>query len=349
MKIAVFSLLILTILATSVTWNMSRPIFDVELNDTILNTVEISPIKTALTFARTISGDIILVASADAAVVRGINLNSAMGGSYTDAIDAYHSIELAMLERTAGETKLQNFTWSDLIAPIDEQYPHIAAGTNYKAHAEEVGHEGEPFLFPKLSHITPWNADVLNDGRMDYEVEICVVPLTEHTRNSPAQLGYLLCGDFTDRWALVKNIDTSGTMGQTGFPIAKGGESRFPIGALLVIPQETDFYKEVDIALYVNNALRQKSSGDLMIWNPSEIMSRTLADCKSPYLTTDDVVNISDCELIPARTIVLTGTPEGVMFKLPTVWNPLAYLSSGDVVITTSKYLGYMRNEITND
>lgn len=136
-------------------------------------------------------------------------------------------------------------------------------------------------------------------------------------------------------------------MGQTGFPIGKGGETRLPVGALLVVPEDADFYQSLDIALYVNDELRQRSSGGLMIWSPYEILSRTLGDCRSPYYTEDDVVSISDCEVIPARTLILTGTPEGVMFKVATIWNPLAYLRSGDVVVSTGKFLGTMRNEIT--
>ena len=49
----------------------------------------------------------------------------------------------------------------------------------------------------------------------------------------------------------------------------------------------------------------------------------------------------------PGGTLVLTGTPEGVLFRLGTLWNPAAYLQEGDVVTSFGTYLGYMRNEIS--
>jgi len=350
MKTALYSFLALAtlgILATLATWQMSRPVFDGRLTFETTDTVEISPLDRALTFARTTSGDVILVLSADGSTLKGINLTTETNKKYSDAIGAYHEIGLETLLRMGRDGTQQTFAWNDLSVPVDEHYPHVAAGTNYRAHAREVGHAGEPFLFPKLSRATAWNADVVDGARLDYEVEICAVPLTDHTRTRPAKLAYLLCGDFTDRWSLVAHIDTSGIMGQTGFPIGKGGETRLPVGALLVVPEDADFYQSLDIALYVNDELRQRSSGGLMIWSPYEILSRTLGDCRSPYYTEDDVVSISDCEVIPARTLILTGTPEGVMFKVATIWNPLAYLRSGDVVVSTGKFLGTMRNEIT--
>ncbi len=204
------TLLVLILLATSVTWYMSQPVFDEQLDPATSNTAEVAHLNKALTFARTTTGNVILVVSAGASIVKGINLSTTTDRFYDDAIDAYHSIDSDMLSKLITEQAQSEFAWGDLTTPINEHFPQVAAGTNYKAHAEEVGHEGEPFLFPKLSNITPWNADVINHGRMDYEVEICVTPITNHTASSPAKLGYLLCGDFTDRWALVTNIDTSG-------------------------------------------------------------------------------------------------------------------------------------------
>ena len=172
------------------------------------------------------------------------------------------------------------------------------------------------------------------------------MPLTEHRSDAPARLGYLLCGDYTDRWLLVRELDLDGVMGQTGFPLAKGGESRLPIGPFLLVPRETDFYNELEISLYVNDKLRQKALAKKMVWSPREIVANALADCQSPYRAGADILNIADCEHIPAGTLILTGTPEGVLFKLATLWNPWAYLRPGDVVTSFGSYLGYMRNEI---
>ena len=164
-----------------------------------------------------------------------------------------------------------------------------------------------------------------------------------------ARLGYLLCGDLTDRWVLVKELDLEGVMGRTGFPLAKGGDSRLPVGALLVIPDDENFYRKLQLSLYLNHQLRQQSLAEKMVWSPSQILAKTLADCESPYQAGEDIIHIADCEHIPAGTLVLTGTPEGVMFKLATIWSPWAYLRAGDVVTSFGTYLGYTRNEINGN
>ncbi|MFT5443940.1 MAG: 2,4-diketo-3-deoxy-L-fuconate hydrolase [Myxococcota bacterium] len=340
---------IVAAIATFVTWQMSRPIFDVQLTSEDLDVVEIAPIESALTFARTKSGDVLLVLRANGSEVVGVKIKSGTSTPHRDAIDAYNAIGAEAFVGLAQNGAQQTYAWADLAVPTEETYPHVAAGTNYSSHAAEVGHEGDPFLFPKLSKVTGWNDDVINGGRLDYEVEICAAPLTDHTSANPAKLGYVLCGDFTDRWSLIKHIDLDGPMGPTGFPNGKAGETRLPVGALFVIPNDHEFYKSLDVKLYVNDELRQQASAALMIWSPNEILSRTLADCETPYKLDDSFIRIADCDVIPARTFILTGTPEGVIFKVPTIWNPLAYLRPGDVVISTGKYLGFMRNEIVRN
>jgi hypothetical protein len=55
------------------------------------------------------------------------------------------------------------------------------------------------------------------------------------------------------------------------------------------------------------------------VWSPQQILANSLADCESPYQVGEDILHIADCERIPAGTLVLTGTPEGVLFKLATL------------------------------
>ena len=349
MKSAASVLVALGILATAVTWWMSRPIFDERLKGEVTSALEIADPERALTFARTTGGEVLLVTRSSGAQLDAVSLTSPAGEPLADAIDAYHTFGVDELVRLARDGHRRAVDWSSLGMPIDDHYPHIAAGTNFREHAEEVGHEGEPFLFPKLSRATAWNADVVDAPRLDYEVEICAVPLTDHTSARPAKLGYLLCGDFTDRWSLVLEIDTQGPMGPTGFPTGKGGATRLPVGALFVVPRDAAFFESIEISLYVNDRLRQRASGGQMIWSPDEILSRALAGCETGYYAGDVEHRVSDCEAIPARTLILTGTPGGVMFKVPTIWNPLAYLRPGDIVVATATHLGHQRNEIVWD
>jgi len=184
---------------------------------------------------------------------------------------------------------------------------------------------------------------------LDYEVELCAVPLEDHSKESPAALGYLLCGDYTDRWTLVKDMDLDGKLGLTGFPTAKGGDTRLPVGPLLVIPFSEDFYQQIELHLYVNDALRQRATAGSMLWSPREILANALADCRSAYSVGPKTVSIADCQNIPAGTLILTGTPEGVMFHIATLWSPWAYLREDDVVTSFATYMGFVRNTISKE
>jgi len=348
--ILTISLLVLLALAFMSSWMLSRPIFDQQLNQQQMRSaLRVAPIEQAITFAQVLSGEVILVLDVDKSGITGINLSAQTDQQFTDAIDAYLQMGSGQLRSLAqtGKNQRQHFPWQQLAIPLNEHYPHIAAGTNFQSHAAEVGHDGEPFLFPKLSHATAWNADVYNDGRLDYEVELCAIPLSNHSPESPAQLAYLLCGDFTDRWLLVKEIDTGEPMGPTGFPAGKGGDSRLPVGFLLLIPDADDFYKNIQLSLYVNQDLRQQASAKAMIWDSRKILAEILLQCQTPYYRgAQQLTMLSSCDTIPNRTLILTGTPEGVIFNIATLWNPFAYLRPGDVVTSTATYLGFTRNRI---
>jgi 2,4-diketo-3-deoxy-L-fuconate hydrolase len=343
-------LIAILVLAIWYTGRLSQPIFDTRLNEAqLLSNISIAPIAEAITLARLRSGEVILAVAADGDGIQGMDLAAVTGTSFKDAIDAYDSLGADPLRAIAANNQqpLERFRWENLDIPVNDQYPHIAAGTNYRAHAEEVGHSGDPFLFPKLSHITAWNADVANGARLDYEVELCAVPLTNHTPANPAQLAYLLCGDYTDRWILIKEMDLGAPMGPTGFPAGKGGDTRFPVGALLVIPESRDFYKQLQIELYLNDRLRQQATAGHMIWSPETILNRALTDCEVPYYVGDaQTVVTPSCAEVPAGTMLLTGTPGGVMFNVITIWNPFSYLRAGDIVTSSGTYLGVMRNTI---
>ena len=102
--------------------------------------------------------------------------------------------------------------------PFDTQSGIIAAGVNFKAHAEETGLEDGPFLFPKLSTPSAWQAPVTKRTRLDYEVELCAVAIEDIAPGKSGRFGFVLCNDLTDRWALLRHINLKKPMGRTGFP-----------------------------------------------------------------------------------------------------------------------------------
>ncbi len=327
-------------------WNLSKSKFDSKLPADIISQITIAPIEQAITIAVTGAGEILLVTSADQQGVGGISLSGNNTG-YVDAVDAYLDIGRAQLLVLAATAESKMYLWENLSIPVVFADKIVAAGTNFSAHAAEVSHAGEPFLFPKLSTPTSWNAVVANGGRLDHEVEICAVPLSDYHLGEKPPLAYLLCGDYTDRWLLVKDMDIGGEMGKTGFALGKGGATHLPVGSLLVIPVADDFYQNIEMKLYVNNDLRQLSKAGLMIWNPMQILERMLKDCNTVYKKlAKEIRLLNSCDKVPAKTLVLTGTPEGTMFHIATLWNPWFYLSDGDVVTATATYLGVTSNVV---
>lgn len=349
--IALLGVLLVLLLALGIaTWRLSQPKFEESLRGDPQESLTVAPPETALTLARVGAGNrarVVLVIDARPDGLAVIDLESAFGRPFRDAVDAFHELGYEALEQAAGGPATERLALIDLGLPFDPADPHIAAGTNYRAHAEEVGLEEGPFLFPKLSMPTPWNADVPPKTRLDYEAELCAVTLTPHTPSSPARLGYLLCNDFTDRWKLLEGLDFDEPMGTTGFPDAKGGDGMLPVGPFLVIPRQADgFHRDLVLELYVNGRLRQRARAGLMIWSPSEIVARAFDDCDVVYQRSEGTVGLTDCTAIPARTLILTGTPGGVMFHVLTVWYPGAYLERGDEVWTLAPFLGVLHNRV---
>jgi 2,4-diketo-3-deoxy-L-fuconate hydrolase len=332
------------------TSRLSQPKFDERLSGDPLDRLDLAPLEIALTFARIESSggpSVVLVKSVGPDGLFVVPLATEFGEPSPDPVEIFATYGFDALAQIALESPTVQISMEDLTLPLDASYPHIAAGTNFREHAEEVGRDDGPFLFPKLSEPTPWNADVPYRGRLDYEVELCGVTLGTHTAEQPASLGYVLCNDFTDRWMLVQDIELDGPMGLSGFPDAKGGDGMLPIGPFLVIPRDADtFYRDLSLELYVDGALRQRALGGQMIWSPLEIVARALSDCDVAYQRRTGEVGLTECAGIPPRTLVLTGTPGGVMFQLVTLWSADAYLKPGDEVTTIGTHLGVLKNHI---
>ena len=122
---------------------------------------------------------------------------------------------------------------------------------------------------------------------------------------------------------------------------------RLPVGSLLVIPRNVDaFYRDLTLELYVNGELRQRAVGGQMIWSPAEIARHALEGCDVAFHRREGTIGLTDCAGIPPRTLILTGTPGGVMFHLLTLWSEHAYLEPGDEVITVASHLGVLHSRI---
>jgi 2,4-diketo-3-deoxy-L-fuconate hydrolase len=344
------TVVLLLLVLLGATHHLSRPKLDERLAVDPRTMLVIAPREDALTFARIGSGErsrVLLVTHADGQYLHAVDLEARFGRPFRDTVEAFAAIGFGGLASEAAGSATIQIRYEDLTLPVEPLDVHIAAGTNFREHAEEVGHEEGPFLFPKLSAPTAWNADVPDRARLDYEAELCAVTLAPHTSAEPARFGFVLCNDFTDRWTLVRGMDFDAPMGTTGFPDGKGGEGMLPIGPLLVVPRDAEaFHRDLVLELYVDGALRQRAVGAQMIWPPSEIVARALADCDVAHRHEQGTMPLTDCAGIPARTLILTGTPGGVLFHPVTLWSKRAYLGPGDEVVTVASHLGFLRNRV---
>ncbi|MCP5181834.1 MAG: fumarylacetoacetate hydrolase family protein [Pseudomonadales bacterium] len=345
MALVLAGVLVLVLVGSS--WWLTRPLFDMRLEGSPLDGVEILPVDQGLTFARLKDGRLLLITGVEADGVRALDVSEMEGRAYSDPVVALTFLGYDRLDYLARRSASSVVPFTQLGPPVVSASTPIAAGTNYRAHAEEVGLDGLPFLFPKRSAPSAWNAPVQARGRFDYEVELCAVPLSTVTADRTASHGYVLCNDFTDRWPLARDTDFDQPMGTTGFVDAKGGEGMLPLGALFVVPRdESAFIGAVRLELFVNGRLRQQSDASLMTWSATEIARQAMQACEQPYQSEAGELRIGACDRVRAGTILLTGTPAGVLFHPVTIWNPWAYLGSGDVVVARARWLGALVNTV---
>lgn len=326
---------------------VSQGLYDERIETIPKHALRLAPVADTLTFARTRGNDVLLVAALDQKGVVAVNLTEFFDAKGIDTLALYRNLGSEVI-RTALDSEVTFIEWEALGLPFDPRAQAIAAGTNFAAHAEEVGLDEGPFLFPKISKPSAWNDSVPQSTRLDYEVELCAVPMDDYTIEQPSALGVTLCNDFTDRWDLVRTIDLDGPLGRTGFADGKSGEHRLPIGALLVVPSDAErFLDAVKLGLAVNGDLRQEGRGSQMIWGASKVMQEALAQCDQPYKYEGAEIPLTECGAIKAGTVVMLGTPDGVAFQMPNIWMPWPYLRSGDEVLTYASHLGALRTRIT--
>ncbi len=182
-------------------------------------------------------------------------------------------------------------------------------GRNYAEHAQEMGHSGRepPFFFMKpadavlvapTNSVTPLPYPSLTHN-LHHEIEL-VVAIGTGGKNIPVAqaeshiFGYAVGLDMTRR-------DLQNAMKAQGRPwcIGKGFDHSAPIGPITPKDAAGDM-THASISLQVNQAVRQNSTVEQLIWNIAE----TIAQLSSAW------------ELQPGD-LIYTGTPAGVGAVLP--------------------------------
>lgn len=207
----------------------------------------------------------------------------------------------------------------------------IGIGLNYAKHAAEGGKAppDRPMWFVKLpgsiqhpdAPITlPRNQPTT---RADYEAELAIV-LARDCRDATREnalsyvLGYTCANDVSAR-------DWQRDFGGGQFCHAKSFDTFCPLGPVLVTPDELPNPNALRIRSLLNGEVMQDSTTADMIFDVPTIIAFLSAD-----------------KTLPAGTIILTGTPEGVGFaRKPRVW-----LKPGDTIAVEIEGIGTLTNPV---
>ena len=299
--------------------------FDETIEPSMIRTVAISDPKEALTFVRTeLYGKqrVIAVHQYKDGIVEGIDLSALLNREVDDPIPLFLAEGYDTLSKViagAASNSQIKVPSDQLIIPVDLKDHHMATATNFRMHADETTVEQGPFLFPKLVKPTgSYDPVHAGDALLDYEVELAWVPLEPIVKGStPKYMGLILCNDFTDRETLLRHIEVRNIASGKGFTTGKSFPSYLPVGNLFVIPRDfRTFVAKIELRLYVNYALRQRSMVNQMIWNIDQIIAEIWARRNVSWQHRDQMVSLlEEAEFISDRVLIMSGTPHGTVFR----------------------------------
>lgn len=308
------------------------------------------PLDQGLTLAetRTQPARVLLVLRDHGDAVDALDLSdlSALPGDAAALLQQLGASGIRALAR-AHESRAQRVDHQQLGSPAGAGRHHIALGFNYPEHADEVQQAAQPFLFLKRS-LASREPELVSapDQLLDYEVEICARVLSPASADEAATqmpvLGFFLCGDFTDRALLLRQMDHDDIGSGRGFGVAKSQPGFFPAGPWLVVPDDpAHFARHVQLSLSVNGELRQLAAMREMVWDLPRILS-AVRDARREGRAT----HFSDTpDWLPqgrwqTDICILSGTPAGVVMRPPSTAFRLAsgvlYVLGGAVLSETS-------------
>jgi 2-keto-4-pentenoate hydratase/2-oxohepta-3-ene-1,7-dioic acid hydratase in catechol pathway len=207
----------------------------------------------------------------------------------------------------------------------------IGVGLNYARHAAEGGKPApeRPMWFMKLpGSVQHPDVPILlprhqASQQADYEAELAIV-IGRTARNIPREqavnyiLGYTCANDVSAR-------DWQREWGGGQFCHAKSFDTFCPLGPVLVTPDDLPQPNALRIRSLLNGNVMQDSSTADMIFDVPTLIE---------FLTAD--------KTLPAGTVILTGTPEGVGFaRKPPVW-----LQPGDTIAIEIEGIGTLTNPV---
>lgn len=205
----------------------------------------------------------------------------------------------------------------------------ICVGTNYRRHAVEsrMPIPENPVLFSKFNSSLAAHGEEITiptgARQVDYEAELAFVigKTARHVAREDALnhvFGYCNANDLSERdWQFRT----------TQWLLGKACDGFCPLGPYLVTADEIPDPNRLGIRTFVNGELRQNSNTQDMIFRCDELISYI-----SRHMT-----------LLPGD-VVLTGTPEGVVFGYPE--DRRVWLKDGDEMVIEVEGLGRLVNRM---
>lgn len=219
---------------------------------------------------------------------------------------------------------------SKLLTPV-HPVQILGTGLNYRRHAEETNAKipERPILFTKGVNCACAPGDPIllpthaPSHEVDYECELAVV-IGRDCKNATVEnalsyvLGYTCANDVSARDWQIKYNAGQWTRG-------KYFDTFCPMGPCLVTKDEIPDPQTLGIRTRLNGQIMQDSHTGDMIFTVAQI-----------------ITFFSASTTLPAGTVILTGTPEGVgMARKPPVW-----LKPGDEVTIEIDRIGSLTNPV---
>lgn len=301
----------------------------------------LAPLDEAVTLAQFAGADgkavTLLVTAFDAAGVSGIALSD-LGAAQT----GNPLRDLASLQNLPGTLPAGprlRLAYDVLLPSAPGGGVHIGTGTNFPEHAEEAS-SSAVFQFPKFGTATPARTRIAAQPGilLDYEVELCMRfdrDIASLADFDAATKGVFLCGDFTNRNALVELADPDNLDSGSGFSDAKSGPGHFPSGPFLVVPHDWKaFVAGTRMTTAVNGAARQDARGGEMVMDFRALVAKALGDMqRARFLYRGTFHRLAPQGRITADMTLMSGTSEGVIFTPPSradmIEGLLAYAGAG--------------------
>ncbi|HEY8915878.1 MAG TPA: fumarylacetoacetate hydrolase family protein [Chitinophaga sp.] len=272
----------------------------------------------------------------DGESVTGVDISDVLNRYGRNSFDVIQNLQFDDVVKiiTNGKDKI-TLKYSDLLPAVDGGQ-HIAIGINYAEHGRETG-QIAPFMFPKIVDTDPaiHQLNYTPGWLLDHEVELGAVfpsSVCSSTELEHIMIGFLVVNDFTDRATLIREMDSRNVLSGKGFPDAKSKKGFLPTGPYIVIPRNwPSFVKELQLTLLVNGEVRQNGNAKDMVWNISKIIEQSLnSKGEKRWLFENKKVPLFNSTCIPANSIIITGTPSGVVLKAP---------KKGFIFAAVTKYL----------